>query len=203
MQLRYAGLTNRTARRRTGRPESSEIRRHWPARPGFRRLLRISRLIACAGALAIATPGLATQGLARSAPTASAQAFVEHIYDAYTGRHGSAGVPLDGSAEVRKLFDPPLATLILADRAKSARLDEPAALDGDPFVDAQDWALKNLRIRVAASGPAAATADVGFDNLDQKVHLRIDLVLLDGGWRITEIHYLDTNTTLSGILQYY
>ncbi len=169
-----------------------------PDSPRFGRLLRISRFIACAGALVIAAPCLASP-----APTASAQAFVEHIYDAYTGRHGSAGMPLESSADVRKLFDPPLATLILADRAKSARLDEPAALDGDPFVDAQDWALKDMRIRVTASGPAAATADVGFDNLDQKVRMRIDLVLLDGGWRITEIHYLNTNTTLSGILQYY
>ena len=167
-------------------------------RARFGRLLRISRLIAYAGVLAIASPCLA-----RPSPVASAQAFVENIYAAYNGRHGSAGVHLDTPAEVRKLFDPPLATLILADRAKSARLDEPAALDGDPFVDAQDWALKDLHIQISASGPGAATAQVRFDNLDQKVDLRIDLVRLDGGWRITEIHYLNTNTTLSGILQYY
>lgn len=162
------------------------------------RLIRLGRQMACA-ALLLAAPAAA------ATPTAdtSARAFVEHIYNCYTGHDGSDGVRLTGATEVRRLFDPPLATLILADRAKSAKLDEPTALDGDPFVDAQDWVVRDLRIRVTSTGAQSATADVAFVNLDQKVRVRIDLVHLVEGWRITEIHYLDSNTTLSGILQYY
>jgi hypothetical protein len=123
--------------------------------------------------------------------------FLEAIYAKYTGRAGSDGVDLSSDAEIRHLFDPPLATLIIADRQKASRTGEPPNLDGDPFVDAQDWVISDLQITVRRSGETAK-AEVRFTNLDQPVTIRLDLVRLADGWRIHEIDY--GSTTLSRIL---
>ena len=128
---------------------------------------------------------------------ASALPFLDAIYARYTGRE-AGGIALDGPAVVRRYFDPPLAALILADIARSARRDEPPALDGDPFVDAQDWRISDLRIEVTAAAGPHASASVWFRNFDKPYQLRLDLVRLASGWRIHEITY--SQLTLTQIL---
>ena len=61
-----------------------------------------------------------------------------------------------------------------------------AILNGDPFVDAQEWEIANLSIRAAQSGEQA-TGIVSFTNLKQKKTLAIELVKTPNGWRIADI----------------
>ena len=62
----------------------------------------------------------------------------------------------------------------------------PPTLNGDPFVDAQEWEISNLSIRAAESG-GQATGIVSFVNLKQKKTLAIELVKTPAGWRIADI----------------
>jgi len=145
--------------------------------------------------------GLAASALflAAAAPEdSSARSFVENIYAFYTGDLSSEGMSLDTKAQVYRLFDPPLATLIMVDRQEAAKHDEPPVLDGDPFLDAQDWLVTDLTIEVNANGPNAATADVRFINLGRPARVRLALVRLPFGWRVHEITY--DSTTLTEIL---
>jgi hypothetical protein len=128
----------------------------------------------------------------------SARAFLQQIYAHYTGANGSDGVDLSSEANIRKLFDPPLATLILADRQQSESNDIPPVLDGDPFVNAQDWDLDKLTITMVHADAARATAEVRFDSLGKSTLIRIDLLHLANGWRVHGIDY--GSTTLARIL---
>ncbi len=87
--------------------------------------------------LAAAAAGAA---LAIPAPAAepSARDFVRAIYDAYKG-NDAKGIALDNAAAIRRYFAPAPATLLIADQNDAARRNEVGALDGDPFIDAQDW----------------------------------------------------------------
>jgi hypothetical protein len=158
------------------------------------------------GSIMVATRRSMAAGLAASslfpargqADDASARAFLDNIYAHYDGRQGSGGVKLDSDVAVRRLFDPPLATLILADQDQAARQNEPPALDGDPFVDAQDWVIRDLQITILASSTSDASAEISFTNLGHQVRLGIALVRLANGWRVHEITY--ATTTLSRII---
>ncbi len=55
-----------------------------------------------------------------------------------------------------------------------------------PFLDAQDWEIKNLAISVKADGPKA-TGEVAFDNLGKRTQITLDLVQTQAGWRIADI----------------
>jgi hypothetical protein len=127
----------------------------------------------------------------------SAQQFLERIYAHYTG-NGAPGLPLDTPTAIRQYFDPPLAALILADQARSAQRDEPPALDGDPFVDAQDWLITDLTVSVTLTDPQNAIGSVSFTNLDKPLAVRVALVRLPAGWRVHEITY--PHTTLTHLL---
>lgn len=135
---------------------------------------------------------------ARADTNQEAHDFLLRIYAQYTGQASTDGVDLSTTAGIRKLFDPPLATLILADRRQSEQNDQPPELDGDPFVDAQDWDITHLRIAVRHTDPGSAEATVQFDNLGKPVRIDIALVHLANGWRVHEIDY--GTTTLSAIL---
>jgi hypothetical protein len=124
--------------------------------------------------------------LAAPAQTPTPEAFLDGIYKTYLGKNGK-GVRLDSVAAVRGYFAPRLATAILKDRAAAAKRQDVPTLDGDPFVDAQDWEIDNLAIDVKPSGAKAATATVGFTNFGEMKSVAIDLVRLSAGWRITEI----------------
>jgi hypothetical protein len=132
------------------------------------------------------------------AADAGAEAFVSGIYKNYTGTGMQAlGVPLDNEAVVRKYFEPSLAAMILKDQA-SAR-EEPGALDGDPFIDAQDWEIKNLTIAVVDTGPGKATATVRFTNFNEQKTIKLTLVRIGNAWKISDINW--GRGTLRGLFQ--
>jgi hypothetical protein len=123
-----------------------------------------------------------------AAADAGAEAFVKGIYANYTGTGMQAlGVPLDSEAVVRKYFEPSLAAMILKDQ-KSAG-DEVGALDGDPFIDAQDWEIKNLKVVVVDNVPGKATATVTFTNFNEAKTIKVSLVKLGAAWKISDINW--------------
>ncbi len=104
---------------------------------------------------AIATPALAADD--------SAVAFVTAIYNAYKGKDAK-GHPLGDERAIRRYFEPSLAALIIKDQKEAAKRNEVGALDGDPFIDAQDWDIAACDIAVSDTGPGKAAATVKFTN---------------------------------------
>jgi len=130
------------------------------------------------------------------AAEASAKSFVEAIYAAYKGKN-ARGVSLDSGAAVRRYFEPKLAALIIKDQ-KQAR-GEVGKLDGDPFIDAQDWEIDRVDIAVREIGPDKASATVSFNNAGKQHTVVLALAKLKMGWRIADITW-DRNETLRGLL---
>jgi hypothetical protein len=155
--------------------QSNSVPRLPAARP-TRRMLVIA-----AASVLIAMPVLAAD--------ASAKNFVAGIYEAYTGS-GAKGLPLDSEAAVRRYFEPSLAALIIKDRRSAARRGEVGKLDGDPFIDAQDWNIDKFEVEVADIGPSKTKATVKFVNLDQPATVVLDLVKIGKDWRIADITWL-------------
>ena len=120
------------------------------------------------------------------ADDAPALAFIKGLYAAYKGKNAK-GIPLDNAAAVRRYFDPSLAALIVKDQADATRRNEAPKLDGDPFVDAQDWQIPDFDIAVADTGPGKATATVKFVNQGKPATVVLDLAAVSGGWRISDI----------------
>lgn len=127
----------------------------------------------CLGVLA--GPAMAQQ--------ASPQAFLEAIYRPYLAKD----YPGQPYQEASRFFVPALARTMTADFATARRHGDVPTLNGDPFIDAQDWEITNLAIAVAAKGATAATGTVTFANLGQAKRLLIDLEQTPVGWRIADI----------------
>lgn len=128
--------------------------------------------------------GLCTGALAGSAlaQSSSPDAFLAAIYRPYLAKD----FPGQPYGEAERFFVPALARAMAADNARAARRGEVPRLNGDPFVDAQEWQVTNLAISVAASG-ATATGTVTFTNLGQAKKLLVDLEQTPAGWRIADI----------------
>jgi hypothetical protein len=120
------------------------------------------------------------------AADASATAFVAKIYDAYKGEN-SKGILIDTEAAIRRYFEPSLAALIAKDQKNAARRHEVPTLDGDPFIDAQDWDISAVDIAVRDASPDKAVATVSFKNIDQPTTVVLDLVKIKSDWRIANI----------------
>lgn len=136
-------------------------------------------------ALAFGLTAIAAETLAAPQPT-SPQAFLEAIYRPYLDKNFK-GPGLDKSIAVRRYFTTPLANAILKDRVMAAKRKEIPTLDGDPFIDAQDWEMSNLKIEVNPLGTDKATGIVSFTNAGAAKTVTLDLVKTAGGWRIDEI----------------
>jgi len=133
---------------------------------------------------------LVTSGAIVAAPAddATATAFVSKIYGAYKGRDGK-GVLLDNEAQIRRYFEPSLAALIIKDRKAAAKRSDVPALDGDPFIDAQDFEISDIDIAVSDVPPDKAAATVNFKNLNEPVKVVLNLVKVKNEWRIADILY--------------
>jgi hypothetical protein len=94
---------------------------------------------------------------------------------------------LDTDADLRRYFEPSLVALISKDRKDAARRHEVPTLDGDPFIDAQDWEIPSFDIAVSDAGNGNATSTVKFVNAEQPVTVALDLVSAGGNWRIHDI----------------
>lgn len=125
-------------------------------------------------------------GQAQSQPakeTVTPEAFLREIYTPYPN-HDFKGQPF---WQVDRFFAPDLARAIEADMREAKRRGEVPKLDGDPFIDAQDWDIDKLAISVTTEGPKA-TGLVSFENLGKPTEITLDLVRTGVGWRITDIN---------------
>ncbi len=129
--------------------------------------------------------GLCTGALAGSAMAqpSSPEEFLAAIYRPYLARD-FLGQPY---GEANRFFVPALARAMNADNAAAARRGEVPLLNGDPFVDAQEWQIGNLAIAVVVKSATTATGTVTFANLGQAKKLLIDLEQTPAGWRIADI----------------
>jgi hypothetical protein len=121
---------------------------------------------------------------------ADAQKFLEAIYKKYVGQN-TPGVVFDNAEAALAYFTPELAAMIAGDAERAQRNDEPPVLDGDPFVGAQDWDIKNVAITVRDTGPDRAIGLVSFTNMSERQTVELDLKKLPQGWRIDEIRWSD------------
>ncbi|HXM30874.1 MAG TPA: DUF3828 domain-containing protein [Xanthobacteraceae bacterium] len=131
-----------------------------------------------------------------SAADDEAQRFIASIYAQY-GAPDTQGVVLDSREALEKYFTPDLAAMIDADTIAAERENRPPALDGDPFVDAQEWDIKNVAIVVRDDTPEKAVAIVSFFNLGEPRQIELNLVKFSAGWRIDDIHWREG--TLRGL----
>ncbi len=148
--------------------------------------------------------GAACAALAAPASAAdiSARAFVTSIYDAYKGKN-TKGIMLDNARTIRRYFEPSLAALMIKDQNEAAKRGEVGALDGDPFIDAQDWEIATFDIAVEEHAPGKASATVKFTNVDTPKTVVLDLVKVKNEWRIGEITWRrkDKSETLREIFR--
>jgi len=143
---------------------------------------RLRRLaLALAGILALAAPALADE---------TPQAFLTALYHRYEARH-FRGIDYADKRVLLRYFEPSLVALITADQAAAKKKDEVPALDGDPFVDAQEWEITRLAVATRMDGPDKATATVAFRNFNEPKTLTVQLVRLKAGWRIADIAWPD------------
>ena len=113
---------------------------------------------------------------------ATAQAFVENLYRPYLNK-SFQGQPYGDTA---RFFVPALAQAMDRDNREAKRRKEVPTLDGDPFVDAQDWEISKLSIDVTANGDAA-TARVSFHNFGEAKRIMLQLAKTPACWRLAEI----------------
>ena len=153
-------------------------------------MLRKRLTLAAALAALVAAPAAA-----QAQSLDSARAFLAGLYDGY--RRGQPDYVADRAA--RRLYAPKLLGLIRADAA--AAQGEVGILDGDPICDCQDaGGLKLQSLTVSAAGTTKAQAKVAISLDGEARKLTFDLQVMDGAWRIADIHSADT-PSLVGMLE--
>jgi hypothetical protein len=138
-------------------------------------------------AVALAFPAL--PALAGREP--AAKTFLNSIYQHYLGSSSGAakGVDLTNAKLVRGYFTVGLASLILEDRAMSAKRGETPVLDGDPFIGHQDWDISNLSVEVKDTGAFKTIGTVTFMNAGKPEKVVIELLRSGNDWRIADIEW--------------
>jgi hypothetical protein len=74
---------------------------------------------------------------------------------------------------------------------KNSSPDEVGALDFDPFIDAQDYELKDFAIASEKVSGETATIVVNFTNFDRRTTLTYSLVREAGAWKVDDIESKD------------
>jgi hypothetical protein len=77
--------------------------------------------------------------------------------------------------------------LIVRDQKAAAKRKEVPTLNGDPFIDAQEWEVTGLDITVTDAPPDKAVATVTYKNFDVPVKVVLNLVKIKNDWRIADI----------------
>ena len=115
-----------------------------------------------------------------------AKAFTLGLYQAY--EHGS---PDYMGPQARRVFSPRLLRLIRRDERLAH--GEVGQLDGDPICDCQDaGGLTQVRVEVEAARPGRARARVHFILQTEPRRATLDLIAVDGHWRVDDAHTADT-----------
>ena len=110
--------------------------------------------------------------------------FVKAIYEPYR-QAKFKGQPYD---QPRRFFAPDLAAAIERDFAEAKKRNEPPTLDGDPFLDAQDWKVEAISYAVEHSADKTkAAASVAFISIGEPRGVVLSLVKTPQGWRISDI----------------
>jgi len=133
-----------------------------------------------AAGLALMLLTLAPSALAQGG---TPQAFLDSIYRPYADK-GFKGQPYH---QTERYFASPLRDAIDKDFAEAKKRKEVPMLDGDPFIDAQDWEIANVSVSSWVTGPTTAMAVASFTNFGKPVRVMLELVSTPAGWRISEI----------------
>jgi Protein of unknown function (DUF3828) len=130
------------------------------------------------------------------APAAAQQpdpkAFVEGIYQRYLGKN-TPGLDLSTREALQLYFTPALADLIDKDAKEAEKQQEAPLLNGDPFVDAQDWEVTDVVVTVQEASADRANATASFNNFGKAVNVRLVLLLTPKGWRVDDIFWSEGN----------
>jgi Protein of unknown function (DUF3828) len=146
-------------------------------------------------------PLILAANVACAAPQ-SAESFLQGIYSHYHGSDDIAkGVMLDKPADIRRYFAPDLAALMNADDAAAAKAGDVPELDGDPFIDAQDWDITKLIVHIDSEDAKQAKATVRFLNFKKPDVVRLSLVMTPQGWRISDIAWQGNEGTLRDLYE--
>lgn len=118
--------------------------------------------------------------------------FVENIYKRYLGKN-TPGLDLTTREALDLYFTPSLVDLIDKDAKEAEKLQEAPLLNGDPFVDAQDWEITDVMVTVQESASDRATATASFNNFGKAVNVRLLLALTPKGWRVDDVFWPEGN----------
>ena len=129
---------------------------------------------------------VATMGAA-FAVEQSAQDFLAGIYANYKGKDAKGITYGRRGSETTRYFTPSLARLIDADLKAAAKRGDVPELDGDPFVNAQDWDIDAFAIEAKDLGPGKAVGTVTFKNQGKDETVTVDLLKTKAGWRIDDL----------------
>jgi hypothetical protein len=112
----------------------------------------------------------------------TASAFVNAIYQPYRQK-GFKGQPY---TDAERYFEPVLAAAMRRDGAAAQQRNEVPLLNGDPFIDAQEWEITSLSIALTTHGERAS-AGVALVNLGKPYAVALTLVQTSAGWRIVDV----------------
>jgi hypothetical protein len=148
---------------------------------------RIIRRLLLAGLAALPVAAQAQAPAPVSAPVPVEKPpllFLQEIYEPYK-KNDFKGQPY---WEAKRFFAPDLAQAIERDFAEAKKRNEVPKLDGDPFVDAQDWTIGQIDYAImTGKSTDHAIGTVGVENLGKPTLLALFLVKTPDGWRIEDI----------------
>jgi hypothetical protein len=122
--------------------------------------------------------------IAAGAQSSTALDFLKSIYEPYK-KAGFKGQPY---WEARRFFVADLAEAIERDYERAKKRTEVPALDGDPFLNAQDWNVHSVNYSVSEMRSAKrAVGAIALDNLGMPTLLALFLIETPQGWRIDDI----------------
>lgn len=111
------------------------------------------------------------------------QAFLDAIYRPYPNK-AFKGHDYD---KTERYFASPLREAMDKDYAEAKKRNEVPTLNGDPFIDAQDWEIANVVVNAWLTGPTTAMGVATFTNFGKPKRVTLELVSTPAGWRISEI----------------
>ena len=109
-------------------------------------------------------------------------AVIREFYKWYVHALNQNKEPLTGERPVMRKY----VTLRLI-REIDRMAKGPDGLDGDYFIDAQDWEIANVSVSAWVTGANTAMGVATFTNFGKPVRVTLELVSTPAGWRISEI----------------
>jgi hypothetical protein len=131
-------------------------------------------------------------------PERGPDVFLRAVYDRYVGENVGS-IDYSKEAVLRQYFTPELVAMMMKDRAAADAANEVPRLNGDPFLNAQDWKIASFDIKTVPISATRAEATVKFTNYNRQESFKVSLWFVDGAWRIDDIDYGGNAGTLRGI----